>query len=171
MSGQRHRPTLEPSVIAVAVLTASDTRTLEDDESGHQACALLAAAGHPVLAHRVVPDEPAAIREAIASAEEDPAIRMILLLGGTGIAPRDRTFETVGGLIERPLPGFGELFRTLSYREVGSAAMLSRATAGVRGRRALFSVPGSPAAVRLALEELILPQIAHLIGLLDQADG
>ena len=167
MSGHHHRPTVEPSAIAVAVLTASDTRKIEDDESGRQARALLEAAGHPVAAHRVVPDDPAAIREAVAAVEADAAIRVILLLGGTGIAPRDRTFETVSGLIERPLPGFGELFRTLSYRQVGGAAMLSRATAGVRGRRALFSVPGSPAAVRLALEELILPQIAHLIGLLD----
>jgi molybdenum cofactor biosynthesis protein B len=117
--------------------------------------------------YRVVPDEPAAIRAAMAEAEADAEVRVVLITGGTGIAPRDRTFETVEGLLQRPLPGFGELFRMLSYREVGPAAMLTRAVAGIRGRRALFSLPGSPAAVELALRELVLPELGHLVAQLD----
>ncbi len=167
MSPHSHGST-DPSRVACAVITASDTRTLDDDESGALMRALLEKAGHPVRLHRVVPDEPGAIRAAIAEAEDDPGIRAILLCGGTGIAPRDRSFEAVGGLIERPLPGFGELFRVLSFRLVGSAAMLSRAVGGVRGRRAVFSLPGSPGAVRLALEELIVPELGHLIDQLDR---
>lgn len=117
--------------------------------------------------YRVVPDEPAAIRAAMAEAEADAEVRVVLITGGTGIAPRDRTFETVEGLLQRPLPGFGELFRMLSYREVGPAAMLTRAAGGIRGRRALFSLPGSPAAVELALRELVLPELGHLVAQLD----
>ena len=149
------------------MLTASDTRTPDDDEGGDLLRRLLTEAGHPVRLYRVVPDEPAAIRAAIAEAEADVGVRVVLISGGTGIAPRDRTFETVAGLLERPLPGFGELFRMLSHREVGSAAMLSRAVAGIRGRRVLFSIPGAPAAVRLAVRELILPELGHLIAQLD----
>jgi len=149
------------------VLTASDTRTTETDRGGALLCRLLREAGHPVPLYRVVPDDPAAIRAALAEAEADPDIRAVLITGGTGIAPRDRTFETVESLLQRPLPGFGELFRMLSYREIGPAAMLSRAVAGVRDRRALFSLPGSPAAVELALRELILPELGHLVAQLE----
>ncbi len=156
------------SGIACAVLTASDSRTTHDDEGGALLRRLLQEAGHAVSIYRIVPDEPAAIRAAIAEAEAEPEIRVVLITGGTGIAPRDRTFETVAGLLRRPLPGFGELFRMLSYQEVGAAAMLSRAAAGIRGRQVLFSLPGSPAAVRLAMEKLILPELGHLIGQLDQ---
>ena len=166
MSAHPHRPA-DPAEIGCAIITASDTRTLEDDESGALMRSLLEEAGYPVHLHRVVRDDPGAIEAAVADAEADPAVRAVLLSGGTGIAARDRTFETVGALIERPLPGFGELFRMLSFRKVGSAAMLSRAAAGIRGRCALFSLPGSPGAVRLALQELILPELGHLIGQLD----
>lgn len=156
-----------PRHVGCAVITASDTRDESRDESGALIRALLEGAGHAVRSYRVVPDVPAAIRAAVAAAETDPEVRALLVNGGTGVAPRDRTFETMVALIERPLPGFGELFRMLSYRQVGAAAMLSRAVGGVRGRRVLFSLPGSPAAARLALEELILPELRHLIGQLD----
>jgi len=156
-----------PRSVACAVLTASDTRTESNDESGALARRLLEEAGHTVRFRRVVPDDPSAIRAAVAEAEGDPAIRVVIVNGGTGISPRDRTYEALVGLMQRPLPGFGELFRMLSYREVGPAAMLSRAAAGTRGRRVIFSLPGSPAAVGLALRELILPELGHLVGLLD----
>ena len=157
----------DPENVGCAVITASDTRDLESDESGALLRSLLEGAGHVVHLHRVVTDDPAAIRAAVAEAEADPRIRAILLCGGTGIAARDGTFETVISLIERPLPGFGELFRMLSYREVGSAAMLTRATAGIRGRRVIFSLPGSPSGAGLALRELILPELRHVVGQLD----
>jgi len=153
--------------VGCAVITASDTRTLETDESGALLVSLLTGAGHQAPFRRVVPDQPAAILAAVAEAESVAGVRAILLNGGTGIAPRDRTFEAVAALIERPLPGFGELFRMLSFRQVGSAAMLSRATAGVRGQFVLFALPGAPDAVRLALEELILPELGHLVAQLD----
>ncbi|MGD8374842.1 MAG: MogA/MoaB family molybdenum cofactor biosynthesis protein [Acidobacteriota bacterium] len=162
-----HHEAVPASEIACAVLTASDTRTPNTDQGGALLCRLLREAGHPVPLYRVVPDEPAAIRAAMAEAEADAEVRVVLITGGTGIAPRDRTFETVEGLLQRPLPGFGELFRMLSYREVGPAAMLTRAVAGIRGRRALFSLPGSPAAVELALRELVLPELGHLVAQLD----
>jgi len=162
----RHRKSAPASVVC-GILTASDTRTLENDESGKLIRSLLQAAGHEVRFHQVVPDEPSSIQAAVAEAEADAALRVLVVNGGTGIARRDGTFEALEGLIERPLPGFGELFRMLSHRQIGAAAMLSRAMAGVRGRRVLFSLPGSPAAVRLAIEELILPELGHLVGQLD----
>ena len=167
MTGGPHR-SAAPRHVGCAVLTASDTRSHADDESGALIRAGLLGAGHAVHLHRVVRDDPAAIRAAVAEAESDPHIRALVLNGGTGIAMRDRTFEAVSELIERPLPGFGELFRMLSYREVGAAAMLTRATAGIRGRRVIFSLPGSPAAVRLALHELILPELGHVVDQLDR---
>lgn len=166
MSLSHHRESAPSSVIC-GILTASDTRTPQDDESGKVIRSLLEGAGHEIRFHRVVRDEPSSIRAAVAEAEADPVLRALIVNGGTGIARRDHTYEALEGLVERPLPGFGELFRMLSYREVGTAAMLSRAMAGVRGRRVLFSLPGSTAAVRLALEELILPELGHLVGQLD----
>jgi molybdopterin adenylyltransferase len=166
LSHQRHRAA-GPASVGCGVLTASDTRTLETDESGALARSLLQAAGHRVLWHRVVPDDPSAIRAAVTEAEVEPDLQVVVVNGGTGLARRDRTFEAVVELIERPMPGFGELFRQLSFGRVGPAAMLSRACAGIRGRRALFSLPGSPDAVRLGLEELILPELGHLVGLLE----
>ncbi len=166
MSLSHHRESAPDSVVC-GILSASDTRTLENDESGNLIRSLLEGAGHEVRFHRVVPDDPSSIRAAVAEAEDDPALRVLVVNGGTSIAQRDHTYEALEGLIERPLPGFGELFRMLSHRQIGAAAMLSRAVAGVRGRRVLFSLPGSPAAVRLALEELILPELGHLVGQLD----
>ena len=168
MSGRSHRDADPTSPIDCAILTASDTRTPATDESGALLRSLLEAAGHRVRLHRVVPDEPEAIRAALVEIEADPAIRVVVINGGTGITRRDRTFETIEALLERPLPGFGEIFRALSFAEIGPAAILTRATAGIRGRIAIFAVPGSPAAVRLAAERLIVPQLSHLVGQIDR---
>ena len=153
-----------PKSASLAVLTVSDTRTPEDDRSGRLACSLLEAAGHRVVAYRVLPDEP----DAIVRCVEEWLVRDdcdgILVSGGTGISPRDCTWEALSGLLEKRLDGFGELFRMLSYEQIGSRAMLSRALGGIARRKPLFSLPGSPAAVRLALEKLILPELGHLLG-------
>lgn len=155
-----------PRGLALARITVSDTRTPKTDRGGAICDALLRAAGHRVSSAAVVPDEPAAIRahlEALAGGDD---LDGILLTGGTGVGPRDRTPEAVRPLLEKELPGFGELFRSLSWDEVGSAAYLSRALAGIYRGKAVFVLPGSPAAVRLAVERLILPEIGHLVRLL-----
>ena len=149
---------------ALAVLTVSDTRTTEDDESGRLVREMVEKAGHRVVDYRCLPDDPGQISACVASWLESDACEGILVNGGTGIAARDRTFEALSGLIEQRLDGFGELFRMLSFHEIGSAAMLSRAAGGIARGKLLFSLPGSPAAVRLALERLILPELAHLLG-------
>jgi len=168
VSGRPHRDADPTTPIDCAILTVSDTRTAATDESGALLRALLEAGGHRVRLQRVVKDEPEAIRAALRDVDADPAIRVVVINGGTGISRRDRTFETIADLVERPLPGFGEIFRALSFAEIGAAAMLTRATAGIRGRIALFVVPGSPAAVRLAAERLIIPQLSHLVGQIDR---
>lgn len=148
--------------VPTAVLTVSDTRTLATDTGGALAAELLAAEGHPVPWRRLVRDEPGEIAAAVAAALEDPAVRALVVTGGTGVAPRDVTPESVEPLLERLVPGFGELFRALSYQEIGSAALLSRALAGLARGRVVFVVPGSSGAVRLALRALILPELGHL---------
>jgi molybdenum cofactor biosynthesis protein B len=157
----QHRAAGPPSV-ACAVLTVSDTRTAETDRGGDLVVELLTAAGHSVAARRIVPDDPAAIQPLLVAWIADASVEAIVLTGGTGIAPRDRTPEALAPLVDRPLPGFGELFRWLSFQDIGPAAMLSRATAGVAGTTLVFALPGSPAGVRLALEKLILPELGHL---------
>jgi len=156
-----------PRAIALAVVTASDSRGEAEDASGAYLRERAAEAGHPVVFYRVVKDEPEAIRSALADAHAAGA-RALLVNGGTGIAARDRTYEAVAGLLEKRLDGFGELFRMLSFAEVGSAAMMSRAVAGVWRSCALFSMPGSTAAVRLAWEKLIAPELSHLVRELDK---
>jgi molybdenum cofactor biosynthesis protein B len=151
-----------PKVLRLFVVTASDTRGEREDESGAFLKGALAGAGHALAGYRVVKDEPAEIRAALEDAARAQA-DAIVVNGGTGIASRDRTYEAVAGLLEKRLDGFGELFRMLSYAEIGSAAMLSRAVAGVWGGRAVFSVPGSKAAVRLAWEKLIGPEVGHVV--------
>ena len=153
-----------PRRISCAVLTVSDTRTLETDRGGTLLVELLSAAGHTVAARRILPDDPAALQRLLVTWIADPGIEAILLTGGTGVAPRDCTPEAVAPLIDKSLPGFGELFRSLSFQEIGPAAMLSRAIAGVAGTTLIFALPGSPAGVRLALERLILPELGHLVG-------
>ena len=151
-----------PPSIRCGVITISDTRTPEDDTSGAAIRAALEGSGHTVARYHVVKDEPAQI-VALVRELADAGCQAILTSGGTGIARRDSTFEAIDGLLEKRLPGFGELFRMLSYAEIGPAAMLSRATAGTFGDTLIFCMPGSPAAVRLALEKLILPELPHMV--------
>lgn len=150
--------------IGCAVVTVSDTRTPETDTSGRRIQTLLREHGHRVEHYAIVPDDPARVVAAIAGAPA--AVEAVILSGGTGLARRDTTYEAVSRLLDKEITGFGELFRMLSFAEIGAAAMLSRATAGVAGRRVLFSVPGSTAAVDLAMTKLILPQLGHIVGLL-----
>ncbi|NNL85654.1 MAG: MogA/MoaB family molybdenum cofactor biosynthesis protein [Myxococcales bacterium] len=163
MSLREHREAA-PAAIATAILTVSDTRTLETDSGGALVAELLREAGHPVVSRDIVRDDGDAIREGVLRALEQSDLGALVITGGTGVAPRDVTPESVAPLLEREIPGFGELFRALSYQEIGSAALLSRALAGLRGGRVVFVVPGSRGAVRLAMEKLILPELAHLAG-------
>ena len=152
-----------PQTIGCVVITVSDTRTIETDTGGQTVVDLLSEAGHQVLARHIIPDEPAPMRELLESLRDQADVDAVLMTGGTGIGSRDQTFETVSRLLDKPLPGYGELFRMLSYEEIGPAAMLSRATAGLIGRTVLLTMPGSRAAVRLAMEKLILPELGHLV--------
>jgi molybdenum cofactor biosynthesis protein B len=152
-----------PRSIGCFVLTISDSKTPETDTSGALIRDLLAGAGHAVVGHAIVKDEPAQVTAAIREGCASPAVQCFVLTGGTGVTSRDSTFEAVEALLDKRLAGFGELFRMLSYQEIGAAAMLSRAQAGVVQGRALFSLPGSPDACRLALERLILPELGHLL--------
>ena len=148
--------------VRTAVVTVSDTRTLETDTGGALVAELLEGAGHEVASRAIVPDEAGAIAAAVAEGLEAEGTRAIVLTGGTGIAPRDVTPESVEPLLERVVPGFGELFRMLSFEEIGSSAILSRALAGIAKGRVVFVLPGSRGAVRLGMERLILPEIGHL---------
>jgi molybdenum cofactor biosynthesis protein B len=145
------------------VLTVSDTRTAETDTGGAVIRELLASGGHTVVASQIVRDEPADVARVVREACADARVQVVILTGGTGITSRDSTFEAVESLLDKRLPGFGELFRVLSYGEVGAAAMLSRAHMGIHARRVVVSLPGSPAACRLALEKLLLPELGHLV--------
>ena len=146
-----------------AVLTASDSRTLETDTGGDLIVGALEAAGHLVAHRAVVPDEATTIAAQLDQWLGDPAVDVICTTGGTGISSRDTTIEVVRERLDRVLEGFGELFRYLSWEEVGSAAMLSRAVAGLGGETLVFAMPGSPNAVRLAMERLIIPELPHLL--------
>jgi molybdopterin adenylyltransferase len=152
-----------PQVVECAVITVSDTRTLETDAGGQTAVDLLTAAGHKVLVREIIPDEPNPMGELLCRLRDRPDIDAILMTGGTGLGSRDQTFETVSALLDKPLPGYGELLRLLSFEQIGPAAMLSRATGGLIGRTVLLTMPGSPAAVRLALERMIIPELGHLV--------
>jgi molybdenum cofactor biosynthesis protein B len=148
----------------VGWITVSDTRTEKTDRSAEVARRLIEAAGHRVAETRIVPDDPGRIETLILDWLARYDRDAIVLSGGTGISARDRTYEAVSGMLDQELEGFGELFRMLSYEQVGSAAMLSRAMAGVARGKPLFALPGSPGAVQLALEKLVLPQLGHLLG-------
>lgn len=169
MAHEEHRRE-GPARVRVFVVTASDTRGEADDGSGGWLRRAAASAGHEVVGYRIVRDEPEAIRQAVGAAVAADA-QAIVVNGGTGIAGRDRTYEAVAGVIEKRIDGFGELFRMLSFQEIGSAAMLSRAVAGVFGGRAIFSVPGSEPAVRLAWERLIGPELGHVVRELEKDSG
>jgi len=163
VSVQQHRAyALE--TLGFAFLTVSDTRGEADDTGGALLRELAASAGHKPLAALRVRDEVEAIRGAVRSLLAEPGVDLLVATGGTGLSPRDVTVEAVAPLFDRPIEGFGELFRMLSFAEVGAAAMLSRAAAGVVGARAVFLLPGSPKAVRLAMERLILPEAGHLLA-------
>lgn len=165
MSHQEHEQRARaeaPGAIRCGVITISDTRTPETDTSGAAIRAALDSAGQSVLRYHIVKDEPAQIA-ALVRELAGAGCQVILTNGGTGIARRDSTFEAIDALIEKRLPGFGELFRMLSFAEIGPAAMLSRATAGTIDGALVFCMPGSTGAVRLAMEQLIIPQLPHLI--------
>ncbi len=160
-SERHHRLAAERGPVPVAIVTVSDSRTPETDTNGAFLREAVAAAGHRVAGYRLVRDEPAQV---VAALEELAAgeARVVLFNGGTGISQRDNTFDALSSRLEKVLPGFGEIFRMLSYEQVGAAAMLSRATAGVFRETAVISTPGAPAAVRLAWEKLVEPELEHL---------
>jgi molybdenum cofactor biosynthesis protein B len=148
------------------VLTVSDTRTQETDQSGALIQSGLTGAGHQIADYRIVADEPALIRNLVMQWGQTEDVDAVIVNGGTGIAPRDTTYDALEALLEKTLPGFGELFRQLSFQDIGSRAMASRAVAGVYQGKILFSLPGSSKAVTLAMEKLILPELPHLVALL-----
>jgi molybdenum cofactor biosynthesis protein B len=152
-----------PKSVGCMVITCSDTRTPDTDISGRLIQKLLTEHGHRVVAYHLVKDEPAQIRNRISEGVTNEAVQTIIINGGTGISRRDSTFEAVDGMLEKRLEGFGEVFRYLTYQEIGSPAIMSRATAGIINGRVLFSTPGSENAVRLAMEKLILPELGHLV--------
>ena len=153
-----------PQKINCAVITVSDTRTPQTDSGGDLVVELLEKAGHKCVARQIVPDEPSFIRALIEGLTGSGNTDAVLITGGTGISHRDQTYETVTSLLNKPLPGYGELFRMLSFEQIGAAAMLSRATGGLCGRVVVLTMPGSPAAVRLSMESLILPELRHLVA-------
>ena len=152
-----------PRSIGCWVLTISDSKTPDTDTSGTLIRELVTGAGHQVVGGEIVRDEPTDVQRVIREACGNAAVQAILMTGGTGITSRDSTFEAVEAMLDKRLPGFGELFRMLSYQEVGGAAMLSRAQMGVARGRIVVSLPGSPNACRLALEKRLLPELGHLI--------
>ena len=152
-----------PRSIGCWVLTVSDTKTPETDTSGQLIRKLLADAGHQVVGSSIVRDEPKDVQRVIREACANDQVRAVLVTGGTGVTSRDSTYEAIEALLDKRLPGFGELFRMLSYQEIGSAAMMSRAQLGVHASRIVVSMPGSPNACRLALEKLVIPELSHLI--------
>jgi molybdenum cofactor biosynthesis protein B len=163
---QHERQEIKP--VRCAVLCISDTRTLETDKSGRSIVESLEKAGHAAAIYEILPDEPTRIESRLIELIASPDCQAVLLTGGTGIAARDGTYEVVARLLDKVLDGFGELFRQLSYAEIGPAAMLSRACAGVAGQTLIFSMPGSTPAVRLAMEQLILPELGHMAWLIFQ---
>jgi molybdopterin adenylyltransferase len=160
VSLEHHRKTA-PASVSCFVLTISDTRTEANDVSGDAIVEMLTTAGHTLVARTLVKDEPAAVRSAIRA--HAATVQAVITTGGTGITSRDSTYEAISALLDKRLDGFGELFRSLSYEEIGSAAMLTRACAGTMGRTIIFLLPGSENAVRLAMTKLILPEIGHVV--------
>lgn len=161
-STEEHRKEA-PRTVKVAVLTISDTRTKDNDRSGELIRQNLLWRGHEVVAYEIVPDDPTGIIDVLNGWIADKAIEAIITNGGTGIAGRDNTYDAISGLLEKRLDGFGELFRMLSFPEIGAAAMLSRAIGGVANSTAIFCTPGSSNAVKLAMEKLIGPELGHVV--------
>lgn len=146
-----------------AVITVSDTRTTATDQSGQIIQQLLTDAGHQIVIYTIVQDEPEEIKTWLSKLDTNAEIEIIILNGGTGIAPRDTTYDVVSDWLETTIPGFGEIFRWLSYQEIGSRAIASRAVAGIKNQKLIFSLPGSSNAVKLAMTQLILPELNHLV--------
>jgi molybdopterin adenylyltransferase len=166
MLDRHHQPHPDDRSISIecAVVTISDTRTIDTDRSGKLICQLLQAAGHHIGRYQIIPDEPIQIRAELATAIDSvPPIQAIVFNGGTGISARDTTYEAIASVLTKTLPGFGEIFRFLSYQEIGSRAIGSRAIAGTYRDLLVFSLPGSQGAVLLGLEKLILPELIHLV--------
>ena len=162
-AGQHHDQIVQS--VACAVITVSDTRTPDTDKSGSLIRRRLVDAGHSVVSYDILPDDPQRVRNRVLALCCEPQCDAILLTGGTGLSAHDTTFEAVDAILEKRLDGFGELFRALSYEQIGPAAMLSRAVAGTRNGKAIFVMPGSEAAVSLAMEKLILPELGHIVWL------
>jgi len=152
-----------PQSVRCYVITISDTRTEETDTAGRAIAELLGGAGHQVVGRAIVKDDPVFVRGAIERQLANPDVQAVIATGGTGISSRDSTYEAVSALLRKRLDGFGELFRMLSYEQIGSAAMMSRACAGLVAGRIVVALPGSEAAVRLALERLLIPELGHLV--------
>lgn len=161
-SAQHHHRREAQGAVATLVITVSDTRTPETDTGGRLLAEMLEGGGHRVVGREIVPDEPTAIRAALEAALGREGVGAVLLTGGTGVAPRDVTPDSVAPRLDREIPGFGELFRALSYEEIGSAALLSRALAGIADGRVVIVLPGSRGAIRLGMEKLVLPELGHL---------
>jgi molybdopterin adenylyltransferase len=162
MSSSDHKAAAPPSA-RVFVLTVSDTRTDDSDTSGLAICALLKDAGHHIAGKAIEKDEPSRVAELVRQQAAIGDVDAIITTGGTGLTSRDSTFEAIDALLTKRLPGFGELFRMLSYEDIGSAAMMSRACAGTIGKVVVISLPGSEAAVRLAMTKLVIPELTHLV--------
>lgn len=162
MSSQEHK-SAAPGRVRVFVLTVSDTRTDETDTAGRAIIERLLEAGHAVAGKAIEPDEPGRVAELVRRQAAIGDVDAIITTGGTGLTSRDSTFEAIDALLHKRLPGFGELFRMLSYHDIGTAAMMSRACAGTIGRVIVISLPGSEAAVRLAMTKLVIPELGHMI--------
>jgi molybdopterin adenylyltransferase len=161
VSQQEHKATA-PSRVRCFVLTVSDTRTQATDKSGDAIAELLSAAGHEIVGRAIVKDEPADVAEAVSGQLASSQVQVIISTGGTGLTSRDSTYEAIEGLIEKRLDGFGELFRMLSYHDIGPAAMLSRSVAGTARGKFIAALPGSEGAVRLAMTKLLVPELGHI---------
>lgn len=169
-SAEQHRQAGAASV-GCAVLTVSDSRTLETDKSGQLIADLLTVAGHQTLVREIVVDDPMEIAGRVQEFASRTEVQAILITGGTGLAPRDQTPEAIGALLTKELPGYGELLRALSYQEIGPAAMLSRALGGLIDSTVVLTMPGSSAAVRLAMEKVILSELGHMVTLVGKAES
>lgn len=160
----KKQPKEDPRQVGCAVITVSDTRDQASDQSGPLIKELLETQGHQIVHYVIIKGVPLQIKGELAMQVQRPACQAIILNGGTGIAPRDHTYDTVAPLLDKRLDGFGEIFRFLSFQEIGAGAMLSRVVAGTYQGRVLFALPGSPGAVRLAMEKLILPELGHIVS-------
>ncbi len=163
-TGELVSPPKSAASVPCAVVTVSSTRTLETDEGGKTAVELLEMNGHRVALRQLIDEDPQGIRDVLRSLRERADIDAVVMVGKTGLSPDDLTVETLLTIFDKRLPGFGEIYRWLSYQDIGPAAMLTRATAGMMGRTIVFSIPGSPSSVRRAMEKLILPELSRIVA-------